>query len=322
VGDRFSTGQILTKSVGIKKTLLAVKPYYDEALRAKKAVGIGCGIKNSGIGNGAKEWGKCRLVVERGGTISLYNGYTEMGQGLLTVLIQFACEVTGLPPHLFHPKVDTSYALQCGQTTGSRATLFGGNAVIKAANQLKAALDAEGGRLDRLEGRVFEGDVLCDDTTPLGAETDNPKTHTAFAYATQLVILDADGRVEKMIAAHDVGRAVNPILCKGQIEGSLHMGLGYALSEELVCDEDAMPLNMTMRGLGIPRARHTPPMEVILIEEHEPEGPYGAKGVGEIGLVPTAGAVQGALFAYDGIRRRKLPMKDSPAAEPIVGRRR
>jgi xanthine dehydrogenase molybdenum-binding subunit len=322
VGDRFSTGQILSKSVGIKKTLLAVKPYYDEALRLKKAIGIGCGIKNSGIGNGAQEWGKCRLVVERDGTISLYNGYTEMGQGLLTVLIQFACEVTGLPPHLFHPKVDTSYALQCGQTTGSRATLFGGNAVIKAAGMLKEALLGAGGRLDRLVGRVFEGDFLCNDTTPLGASTDNPKTHTAFAYATQLVILDADGRVEKMIAAHDVGRAVNPILCKGQIEGSLHMGLGYALSEELVCDENAMPLNMTMRGLGIPRARHTPPMEVILVEEHEPEGPFGAKGVGEIGLVPTAGAVQGALYAFDGIRRRKLPMKDSPAAEPIVGRRR
>ncbi|MCK6548301.1 molybdopterin-dependent oxidoreductase, partial [Myxococcota bacterium] len=321
VGDRFSTGQILDKSVGIKKTLEAVKPHWDAAIAAGKAVGIGCGIKNSGIGNGAQEWGKCRLEVEQDGTISLYNGYTEMGQGLLTILVQFVCEVTGLSPERFHPKVDTKFALQCGQTTGSRATLFGGNAAIAAGKALKAALDEVGGDLDALKGRVFVGDVLTNDTVPLGTNVDNPKTHTAFAYATQVVILGADGRVEKMVAAHDVGRAVNPVLCKSQIEGSLHMGLGYALSEELVCDENAVPVNDTMRGLGIIRARHTPPMEVILVEDHEPEGPFGAKGVGEIGLVPTAGAVAGALWAHDGIRRRTLPMKDSPAAEPIVGKK-
>lgn len=321
VGDRFSTGQILDKSVGIKKTLLAVKPHWDAAIAAKKAIGIGCGIKNSGIGNGAQEWGKCRLVVEQDGTVSLYNGYTEMGQGLLTVLIQFACEVTGIAPSKIVAKVDTTYALQCGQTTGSRGTLLSGNAVIKAATAMRAALDEAGGSLDALKGRVFEGDIVIKDTVPLGTNVDNPKTHTAFAYATQLVILDDAGKVEKMIAAHDVGKAVNPVLCRGQIEGSLHMGLGYALSEELVCDEKGMPVNMTMRGLGMIRARHTPPMEIILVEEHEPEGPFGAKGVGEIGLVPTAGAVQGALYAFDGIRRRTLPMKESPAAEPIVGRR-
>lgn len=320
VGDRFSTGQILEKSVGIKKTLLAVKPHYDAAIAAGRAVGIGCGIKNSGIGNGAQEWGKCRLEVEHDETVSLYNGYTEMGQGLLTILVQFACEVTGLPPSRFRPKVDTKYALQCGQTTGSRATLFGGKAVLVAAQALKRDLEETGGALAPLVGRVYVGDVLTNDTVPLGAAVDNPKTHTAFAYATQLAILDASGRVERMVAAHDVGRAVNPILCRGQIEGSLHMGLGYALSEELVCDDKAMPVNGTMRGLGMIRARHTPALEVILVEEHEPEGPMGAKGVGEIGLVPTAGAVQGALHAFDGIRRRTLPMKASPAAEPIVGR--
>ncbi len=321
VGDVFSTGQILEKSVGIKKTLMAVKPHWDAARKANKPVGIGCGIKNSGIGNGAKEWGKCRLVVE-GGNITLYNGYTEMGQGLLTILIQFASEITGIAPERFIAKVDTTFALQCGQTTGSRATLFGGNAAILAAEKLKAAL-ASAGSLEALEGRVFEGDFLCSDTVPLGAPVDNPKTHTAFGYATQLVILDeTTGQLERVVAAHDVGRAINPILCKGQIEGSIHMGLGYALSEELVCDEAGRPQNMTMRGIGIMRARHTPPMEVILVEEHEPEGPFGAKGVGEIGLVPTAGAVQGALQMFDGVRRTVLPMKQSAAAEPIVGRKK
>lgn len=318
IGDRFSTGQVLKKSVGIKKTLEAVRPHYEAALAAKKAVGIGCGIKNSGIGNGAHEWGKCRLVVEPGGTVTLYNGYTEMGQGLLTILIQFASDVTGIPPERFVAKVDTTYALQCGQTTGSRATLFGGNAVILAAQKLKAALERSS--LEALAGQVFEGDFLCNDTVPLGAAVDDPKTHTAFGYATQLVILDDEGHLEKVVAAHDVGRAVNPVLCRGQIEGSVHMGLGYALSEELVCDEVGRPTNGTMRGLGVLRARQTPPIEVILVEDHEPEGPFGAKGVGEIGLVPTAGAVAGALYAHDGIRRFTLPMKDSPAAEPIVGR--
>ena len=98
-------------------------------------------MKNSGIGNGAQEWGKARLVVEQDGTVSLYNGYTEMGQGLLTVLVQFAAEVTGLPASIFRPKVDSTYALACGQTTGSRATLFGGRAVMSAAAGLRAALD-------------------------------------------------------------------------------------------------------------------------------------------------------------------------------------
>ena len=142
VGDTFSTGQVLDKSVGIKKTLQAVRDEYYAARAAGRAVGIGCGLKNSGIGNGVQEWGKARLVVEADRSVSLYNGYTEMGQGLLTVLTQFAVEVTGLPAATFRPKVDTTFALGCGQTTGSRATLFGGRAVISAAQKLRADLDA------------------------------------------------------------------------------------------------------------------------------------------------------------------------------------
>jgi xanthine dehydrogenase molybdenum-binding subunit len=267
------------------------------------------------------EWGKCRLVVEQDGTVSLYNGYTEMGQGLLTVLVQFAVEVTGLPAALFRPRVDSSYALGCGQTTGSRATLFGGHAVTCAARKLRADLDA-GARLADLAGRVYAADVVIDDTTALGAATPRVKTHTSYGFATQVCILDARGRVERVVAAHDVGRVVNPALCQGQIEGSIHMGLGYALSEELPC-EHGMPVSFKLRELGVLRARDMPRTEVILVEEPEPEGPFGVKGVGEIGLVPTAGAVAGALEAYDGIRRYALPMKDSPAARALsVGRLR
>jgi xanthine dehydrogenase molybdenum-binding subunit len=321
VGDTFATGQILEKSVGLKKTLLAVKPHYDAAQSAGHAVGLACGLKNSGIGNGVSEWGKARLVVEADGTVSLYNGYTEMGQGLLTVLVQFAVEVTGLPAHVFRPKVDTTFALGCGQTTGSRATLFGGRAVVSAAQKLRADLD-QGHSLAELSGRAYAAEVVIDDTTAPGANVARIKTHTAYGFATQVVVLDADGRVSRIIAAHDVGHAVNPALCEGQIEGSVHMGLGYALTEDLPC-ENGMPVTFKLRDIGVLRARDMPPVDVILVEDHEPEGPFGAKGVGEIGLVPTAPAVASALEAFDGVRRYELPMRDSPAARAMsVGRKK
>ncbi len=320
VGDVFATGQVLEKSVGIKKTLLAVKPAYDRAVAAGRAVGIACGVKNSGIGNGVQEWGKARLVVEHDGTVSLYNGYTEMGQGLLTVLVQFAVEATGLPAQCFRPRVDATYALACGQTTGSRATLFGGRAVLSAAQKLRADLD-RGMSLDDLRGREYGADVLVDDTTALGAIVPRVKTHTSFGFATQVCVLDDHGRIDRIVAAHDVGRAVNPAMCEGQIQGAVHMGLGYALTEELEC-EDGMPTTFKLRDIGVLRARDMPEVEVILVEDPEPEGPMGAKGVGEIGLVPTAAAVAGALEAFDGIRRTRLPMRDSPAARAMsVGRR-
>ena len=315
LGDTYSTGQILDKAVGIRATLEAIKPAYDKAKGEGKAIGLACGLKNSGLGNGALEWGKVRLVLEQDGTISLYNGYTEMGQGLLTILIQFAVEATGLDASLFHPKVDATYSLAVGQTTGSRATLFGGNAVLSAARKLREDLDG-GLTLEQLKGKVYKGDVLIDDTTPLGADVAKIKTHTTFGYASQLCILDSEGKLERFVAAHDVGRVVNPDLCAGQVEGSIHMGLGYALSEELPC-ADGMPLTYKLREIGVLRARDMPEVEVILVEEPEPEGPCGAKGVGEIGLVPTAGAVGNALKRFDGIRRTLLPMKDSPAGKAI-----
>jgi xanthine dehydrogenase molybdenum-binding subunit len=318
-GDVFVTGQVMNGGVGVRRTLEAVKERYYDARARGKAVGIACGIKNSGLGNGVLEWGKCRLVVEADASISLYNPFTEMGQGLFTILMQFACEVTGLPAQVFRPAVDSTFALGCGQTTGSRATLLGGRAVIAAAQKLRADLD-RGLRVPELVGRVYAGDIVIDDTTPLGADVARVKTHTAFGYATQVCILDGAGRVDRIIAAHDAGRVINPKLCAGQIEGAVHMGLGFALTEELPC-EDGMPVTFSLREIGVLRARDMPEVEVLLVEVPEPEGPMGAKGVGEIGLVPTAAAVAGALEAYDGIRRMTLPMKDSPAAKAMsVGR--
>lgn len=318
-GGMVTTGQVLPDSVGLIPTLEAVKEKYYAFRQQGKAVGIACGLKNTGIGNGVNEWGKARLVVEQDGTISIYIGYTEMGQGLLTVAIQFAVEVTGLPAHLFRPKVDSTFQLGCGQTTGSRATFFVGKAVLSAAQKLREALDS-GRTLEQLKGEVFGADVLVDDTTALSDKSRPPKTHSAYSFATQLCVLDAEGKVEKLVAAHDVGRVVNPLLCEGQLEGSLHMGLGYAVTEELPC-LDGMPVTFKLRDIGVLRAQDMPEMEIMLLEVPASEGPMGAKGVGEIGLVPTAAAVAGALFAFDGVSRRKLPMKDSPASKAMsVGR--
>ena len=319
VGDRLPSGQVLHTSVGLKRTLEAIRPRYEALRTAGHAVGIACGLKNSGVGNGAVEWGKCRLAVERDLTVTLYQGYTEMGQGLFTIAQQFAAEATGLAPEVFRPRVDATYALGCGQTTGSRATLFAGRAILSAAGRLAEDLAREG-RLGALVGRVYAADVVIDDTTPPDDDASDPKIHTSYSYATQVVALDAEGRLARVVAAHDVGRVVNPTLCEGQIEGGVHMGLGFALSEDLPC-EDGRPVTHKLRELGVLRARDMPEVEVILVEEPEPEGPYGAKGVGEIGLVPTAAAVAGALFAFDGRPRNRLPMKDSAAAEALsVGR--
>jgi len=318
-GDCVTTGQVLKEGVGILATLEAVKDRYAALLAEGKTCGIACGIKNTGIGNGVVEWGKARLVPEKDGTISLYMGYTEMGQGLSTIAIQFAVEATGLSPDLFRPKVDSTFALGAGQTTGSRATFFVGKAVLAAAAKLGEALKS-GKKLEQLVGEVFAADEIVDDTTSLKQKGGVQKTHSAYSFATQICVLDKEGRVELMIAAHDVGKIVNPQLCQGQLEGSIHMGLGYALTEELPC-LNGMPVTSKLREIGALRAQDMPKMEFIMLEVPSAEGPMGAKGVGEIGLVPTAACVASALFRFDGITRYRLPMKESPAAAGLsVGR--
>ena len=309
VGDRFGTGQKLGPGVGVKATLLAVRDAYSGARYA----GIACGVKNTGIGNGVPEGGHVILRPESDGTVTLYHSWTEMGQGVHTVLQQIACEELGLLPARVHVLVDTERELETGQTTASRATVLGGRAVIAAADKVKAALD--GGPLESLAGQEFEGKFTVDWTTPNDAE--EPVTHVAYAWATQVVLLDDEGRLEKVVAAHDVGKAINPTLIEGQIEGGLHMGLGQALSEEFVV-ERGVPVTETLKSLHIIPPSGMPEVECILVEVPQPEGPYGAKGVGEAALVPTAAAVAGALYAFDGIRRTRLPMKGSPAALAAV----
>jgi xanthine dehydrogenase molybdenum-binding subunit len=314
-GDRFATGQRLTESCGIRQTLEAVRDVYKGATCA----GIGCGIKNTGIGNGMDDSGRLLLRVLEGGRLEILTGYTEMGQGLYTVLRQVVQEETALPPGCMSVRTSSDPRVPCGMTTASRATALLTEAGRIAARKLAA--DLQGAPLGELAGREYLGEYVCDFTTKPGEWDADPVTHMTFSYATQVVILDERGRLARVVAAHDVGRAINPLLCSGQIEGSVHMGLGYALSEDLPCT-GGHPDSLLLRDLGILKAKDTPPIDVILIEVPDEVGGYGSKGVGEIGLVPTAGAVAGALFAYDGKRRFSLPMSDAPAAVPSVPKAR
>src|SRR6266850_2940879 len=262
VGDIFCTGQQLESSVGLKKTLEAVKDIYKSARYA----GIACGIKNVGIGNGMPEYGRAMLEVRNDGTVGIYTGFTEMGQGLFTVLQQTACEETGLAPSVFNcVTADTKYELDCGQTTGSRGTFLGCLGVQNAARKLRADLDAKKTLRD-LAGKTYYGEVLIDDTHSLEANVDKPKTHFAYGFATQVVILDDEGKVKKVVAAHDVGKVMNPALLEGQLEGSIHMGLGYALTEELQL-KDGYIVSKDLRALGILRAKDVPEIECIFIED-------------------------------------------------------
>jgi xanthine dehydrogenase molybdenum-binding subunit len=309
-GEVWGPGQIMDDGCGGAEACLdAVKPIYDEARAAGYAVGLGLGLKNSGLGNGFRE--VCRAVVrfrqpegDRPGTVEVRHAWTEMGQGVHTVALQVAAGELGIDPNRIEVIVDTTRELGFGQTTGSRGTLMAAGSVQKAC----AAALADG-----CQPEVdYVGDHIVDWTHHLGdPEHPNPTIHAAFGYAAQLVLVDrTTGGIAKVVAVHDVGKAVNPQLCVGQIEGSVHMGLGYALSEDFPSDpETGFPTNMTLRSLGILRAKDVPPIEVHLVEVPQPRSPYGIKGVGEIGLVPTAPAVAAALHELDGEWRSVLPMR-------------
>ncbi len=315
-GGRFSTGQVMNEGCGIGLTLEAIRPHYEAAKAAGKHVGLACGIKNVGMGNGLTEFGRVELEVISADEVILYTGFTEMGQGHDTVMAQMAAEATGLPARTFSVICTTEKAVETGMTTASRATYLGGNAVIVVAGPFKEALDEVGGDLSKLIGRKFKGEWQAPDTDKPETVTDTPVTHYAFGFATQLAIVDSEGKLEELVAAHDVGRAINRKSCEGQVEGGVHMGIGYALSEELVIDDQGMP-DMRYRSLGIIKDKHMPKITTLLIEHPDPSGPWGAKGIGEIGLVPTAPAIAAAIRRFDGQERTVLPMKDTEAARAM-----
>jgi aldehyde oxidoreductase len=300
-GRMTASGQVLRAGVGVRATLLALR---DEFRRAKTA-GLACGIKNTGIGNGMVDDSVVKIEIVSGAKLVIHHGWTEMGQGVHTVARQVVCQETGLDPRIMEVRVDTASGARSGMTTASRATSLVGNALIDACAALKRDLEKK--PLAALSGKVYEGRWRCDWTTgPLPA--DKTVTHYSYGYASQLVVLDERGNIAAVHAAHDAGRIVNPTLFEGQIQGAVVMGLGYALSEDLPL-RDGLPASFKLADLGLLKAHDVPPIEVIGVEVADEHGPYGAKGVGEIGLVPTAAAVANALYRFDGVRRFQLPMR-------------
>jgi selenium-dependent xanthine dehydrogenase len=309
-GSTFGTGQVLGEGVGLKKCLEAVK----EAYKGAQHAGIACAVKNVGVGNGLPEYGRASVEILEDASILVRHSWTEMGQGVHTVLQQVACEElaqSGIELKHVNVRVDTEREFATGQTTASRGTFLGGLAVQRACEKLRAELN--GNQLADLVGQEFTGEVEFKLTQPM----DDPnlkRSHICFGWGVQVVILDDEGKIERVIAANDVGKVMNRNLLEGQMEGAIHMGLGHSLTEEFVVEGGHIK-TPTLKSQGIIPAKGMPKVECILIEEHQPEGPYGAKGVGEIGLVPTAGAVAGAVHSFDGKWRTVLPMKDTAAAK-------
>ncbi|MHA1419048.1 MAG: selenium-dependent xanthine dehydrogenase [Candidatus Heimdallarchaeaceae archaeon] len=302
-GQRFATGQKMTKTIaGMQKCLDAVKDIYKNS---KDTIGIACGIKNTGIGNGLEDTGRVLIKVLEKEQLEILTGFTEMGQGLFTVLTQVVTEITDISPKQMNVKSISYPKTKCGMTTASRGTALDTMAAKFAAEKLAIALQTK--PLKDLAGKEFHGEYISNFTVKPGTQTDNPITHLAFSHAVQMAILDGEGKLTKMIAAHDVGKAINPMACAGQFEGGIHMGLGHTLSENFPTT-NGIPDSLKMRDIQIIKAKDMPEVEVILIEEPEEVGGFGSKGVGEIGLVPTAGAVAGALYQYDGKWRFELPI--------------
>ena len=303
-GQELPNGQIVDESTGLVETLEAVKPYVD----ANKYVGLACAMKNAGVGVGIPDTGRVRLVVEDG-KVHIFAGASCIGQGLGTVLTQIVYDQTGIDAErIVYERSNTYAAPDSGTTSGSRQTLFTGEACRRACQDLKAAL-AESGGLDGLNGREFYAEYLGK-TDPLGADVPNPVSHIAYGYATQVCILDDDGRIKQIVAAHDVGKAVNPLSVEGQIEGGVVMSMGFALTEKYPLT-DCKP-TAKFGTLGLFKANQIPELTPIVVEKAGLNVAMGAIGVGEITSIPTAPAIADAYYRYDGIRRNSLPLEGTP----------
>lgn len=299
-------GQIADCSTALKETLEAVKPYYEKYY---PNVGLACAMKNAGVGVGLPDTGRARLKINDG-KVEIYCGASDIGQGCATVFVQMVSESLGLPKSKIknmgsNSEVDPN----SGTTSGSRQTLISGEAIRRVSVEVKAALDEAGGDLDKLNGREFYAEYF-EPTDKLGADVPFPKSHVAYAYATHLVVLDDEGKVSKVIAAHDSGKVVNPVSIQGQIEGGVLMSLGYALTEDFKL-QDCVPKSK-FGTLGLMRSVDIPEIQAIYVEKKELLGvAYGSKGIGEIATIPTAPAVQNAYYKRDGKLRPKLPMDDT-----------
>ena len=302
-GQTLPNGQIVDESTGLVETLEAVREQYESAEYA----GIACAMKNAGVGVGLPDTGRVRLAV-RDGRLYIHAGASCIGQGLGTVLVQIVCETTGLPREsVVYAPPNTGNSPDSGTTSGSRQTLITGEAARRAAVLLNEALAKK--PLSALEGEEYYAEYLAK-TDPLGSDKPNPVSHVAYGYATQVAILGEDGKLKKIIAAHDVGRAVNPLSVEGQIEGGVVMSMGFALTEQYPLQE-CRP-TAKYGTLGLPRANTVPEIEPIIVEKAGLNVAYGAIGIGEITSIPTAPAIADAYYRFDGKERSVLPLSDTP----------
>lgn len=305
-GKVLPNGQIADCSTALKETLEAVKEAYEANY---PNVGLACAMKNAGVGVGLPDTGRAKLVVNDG-VIEIYCGASDIGQGCATIFIQMAAETLNLPKSKFkNMGCNSEFDPDSGTTSGSRQTLISGEAIRRVSLELKKDLDAAGGDLNKLNGKDYYAEYF-EPTDKLGADVPFPKSHVAYGFATHLVVLDDDGKVKKVYAAHDSGKVVNPISIQGQIEGGVLMSLGYALTEDFKL-QDCVPKSK-FGTLGLMRATDIPEIEAIYVEKEELLGvAYGSKGIGEIATIPTAPAVQNAYYKRDGKLRPKLPMDDT-----------
>lgn len=300
-GMALSNGQAADRNTGFAETLEALRPYIEQAEKEGKPWGLASGIKNISTGRGLKDYGRVRLKAGTDGRVHICSGAACLGQGLTTVLAQIVCEETGLPlSSVTMDAVQTWAVPDSGASGGSRQTMVTGEACRRASRELGKALSISGS-LEALSGREFYGEYLA-------KTDDNRHPHIAYSYASQLCILDpSTGLVDKLVAAHAIGRAINLLGAEGQIEGGVMMSAGFALSERFPLDDCRPPGRFS--GLGLLSSEKAPPVVPVIVGQ---ETDSYAVGLGEITCVPTAPAISEAYYQMDGRRRFSLPLEGTP----------
>jgi len=348
-GSTTATGQVLIESVPFVETLKELEGALEAAKAGlpppapghKRGVGVASCYKNVGLGLGMPEPAGVGIDLMPDGRVLVRFGGADLGQGADTVVAQMAAQALGLPYTLIDVLAcDTARTPDGGITSASRTTFMSGNAVVEAAPLFLERL-----RVELPDDATLTAETLADLAARLQAKartisvehTYNPPptfsleataadertNFVSFSYATQAAIVDVDEasgevHVRKIIAAHDVGRTINPHGARGQIEGSCLMGLGYALSEEFILDCGHLATD-TLAKVGIPAIKETPPVEVLLIEDPDPNGPYGAKGIAEAAAIPTAPAIVNAIYDAIGVRIRQLPATPDRVTAELSG---
>ena len=340
-GQPTATGQVLEFSVGLTQCLDALRPHW-QRLRAEAAQSNRKGARRRGIGIGCMWYGcgntamsnpsTIRVSLSPNGRVTLFSGAVDIGQGSNTVLLQICADALGLPPDAFDLVLgDTDLTPDAGKTSASRQTFVSGKAAYLAGRDLRARIlrlanagdDAElaldGARLNvRDAGRTTALDLAATPELAGEGRFDPPTTaldqngqgnpYATYGFAAQIADLEVDielGTVHlrRIVAAHDVGKAINPGLIEGQINGGIAQGIGMALMEEYIPGRTE-----DLHDYLIPTVGDVPEIDIILIEDAEPLGPYGAKGIGEPALIPTAPAIFGAIRHATGIRVTCVPM--------------